>query len=439
VRFVIADPSLKDTHGHHHALTMRITASARVSGLRPVWFCHRDASLDETAGAEALPVFSVSLYDAYRRGSPSARAGLIDRVRRLWRRMQPAQSPDNILSAQLSQAIKRTGLGRDDRILFHTADGMTFGAIDRLYSLADAEELPRIHVCTPYDPKGIMPNRLPDRPIDQIVNRWRARGLIGRKIFLHGENARLAAHLASLWGVSVHPLPLPALPPDPIVGREGAAAWPVNHPDVLKVIVLGPARVEKGFHLLPDIVRHTLDALGASPEAGARAPVCFAFHCAPQVIGYAPQVLKALERLKEFPPGIVHLIEGDLSESAYLAWAASSDLFLLPYGQREYALRSSGIVTEALSMNKIIVATADTYPASAIGRNAGLAAGTPAEFGRAIAEVSREIRRFREGARLSGERFRSEHPAEKYVSRCLDAEVNRGNPVVPDAATGLPA
>src|SRR5690606_41981751 len=99
---------------------------------------------------------------------------------------------DGIVARQLEGGIDELGLGPDDRILFHTADGMTYAALDRCLEAASARALPRIHVCTPYDPAGIMPNRVADRPIDAAIARWRERGLIGDRVFLHAENARLA-------------------------------------------------------------------------------------------------------------------------------------------------------------------------------------------------------------------------------------------------------
>jgi hypothetical protein len=425
-RFVIADPSLKDGRGHHYPLTMRITESARLSGFEPVWFCHRDGAFEDSGTAHVRPTFSVALYDAYRK--PAARgSGILSGVRsgvlgRLLPKRRRSLSDDDILAQQFEDGIDELGLGPDDRVLFHTADGMTYAALDRCLATRRARDLPRIHVCTPYDPAGIMPNRVAERPIGAAIARWRERGLIGDRVFLHAENARLAGHLSAQWGVPVNPLPLPVVAAPVDDTAASTVEWPHGEGEALRVVHLGPARVEKGFHLLPDIVRHTLSELGWSE--GRPAPVSFLIQSTPQIVGYTPQVEKAIARLGEFPADAVRLHGDRMPEADYLEWSRTSDVFLLPYGVREYGYRSSGIVSEALSMEKIIVATADTYPASMIGPDGGLAAATPPEFGKALAAIARERIRFREGARDAGRLYCATFSAEKYVARCIAAEAS---------------
>lgn len=424
-RFVVVDPSLRDARGHHYAVSKRITASARAAGFRPVWLCHRDAAIADSEGAELVRHLSISLYDAYLPKKEQA-AGAAAMLRHLWARLfKPgrgsSESADLKLGRDLASACMQMKIGSGDRLLFHTADGMTYGAIDHFLRQCPRDRLPRIHVCTPYDPVGIMPNRIADRPVDAIIRGWQSRGLIGDRIFLHGENARLAAHLAAIWQADVRALPLPASQALD-KGSPETAPWSGA---ALKIAYLGPARVEKGFHLLPDIVAKTLQLLGRQTESGSDRQVQFAIQATPQIVGYAPQVLGAIERLRKYPSHVVRLIEQALDEDEYLGLIASCDVILMPYGQREYRYRSSGIVSEALSMDKIIVATEGTYPASAIGLDAGIAAGTACDFAEAIVHILQELPRYRAGAAREGARYRADCAVERYVLRCMEAEGQR--------------
>ena len=424
-KFVVADPSLRDARGHHYPLTLRISDSARNAGFYPIWFSHLDAAFDEAPAAEIQRTFSITLYDAYRPSTPlMVPASILTRVLGRFSGVRKhsnktAQEPHEVLATQLQRSVTYTSLGPHDRILFHTADGMTYGAIDHYLSLVKPASAPKIHICTPYDPSGVMPNRIATRPIDLIVKSWQESGLIGDRIFLHAENEQLAQHLSSLWHQPVNPLPLPtvSVPQGDTSGH--LVDWPVKEADALRVVHLGPARIEKGFDLLPDIIAHALKAFGWTGRDDTPPPVCFVIHCTPQIVGYAPRVLDAIERLKEFPTSVVRLITDKMSELEYFDWAKTSDVFLLPYGKREYANWSSGIVSEALSMGKIIVATADTYPASMIRPNTGLSATDAMGFGRALAEVGNNIDQYRKAALEWGTQYRIEYSAETYVPRCL--------------------
>ncbi|MGI9433367.1 MAG: hypothetical protein ACR2Q4_00795 [Geminicoccaceae bacterium] len=431
-RIVIVDPSLRDARGHHYALTRRVTESIVHEGFEPIWLCHRDAAFTETGGAAVVPALSVSLYDAYhqsrlRRAVPQrlrrpakTLAGII---RRQWQRRGNGKkhpAAHERLAADLEGALDALGLSSEDRLLFHTADGQTYAAVDLVLRSSDANELPRVHICTPYDPAGIMPNQVADLPIQRCIDRWRDLGLLASRLHLYAENPVLAEHLSALWRARVLPLELPAIP----INQEGMVqdvAWPgADRATPLKVVHLGPARAEKGFHHLPEIIEGCLGAI----ESGRRrpVPVSFVIQCSPQITGYTPPIAKAIERLKQFPDGLVRLLDQTLSDTSYGSWLGSSDLVLLPYGAREYGKRSSGIVAEALSLGKIIVATAGTYPASMIGAGAGAFGATPSELGRGIADIAGDPEPFRAGAAAAGLQYRLRNDPKAYIGKCLKAE-----------------
>ncbi|MDX2308694.1 MAG: hypothetical protein NW216_10685 [Hyphomicrobium sp.] len=429
-RFAIADPSLRDTRGHHHALSTRIAESARIAGLSPAWICHRSASFPDSNELAIAPIFSVSMYDAYEKNrKPQADAAWSDRLPMIgsWlaaKRKPQSKVPHEALAADIREGAARLKLTNRDRMLFHTADGHTYAALHLLLSDDRAESLPVFHVCTPYDPVGVMPNRVADMPIVHSVTAWKARNMIGRRLFLYGENERLSAHIANVWKTRVDALPLPAVDapvttPDMVTKHWDRAA----ESGTLKIVHLGPARLEKGFHLIPDIVAEALRVLEADGIPAKAEPLRFVIQATPQIVGYNPQVLKAIDRLRSFGD-TVRLITDTLDDKTYAELTATSDVVLMPYGQKEYAYRSSGVVSEALSMDKIIVATANTYPASMIAEDSGLTASTAMEFGRAIARIYEERDAFRAGAVRQGALYRSNCAPNRYVERCLEAEAS---------------
>lgn len=422
-RFVIADPSLRDGRGHHFSLSQRVSQSAREAGFDPAWMCHMEARFGADVPVRIAPVFSVSLYDAYKKRDAARPAwtARFEGLRRRWDGVVgaafPGPVPHRVLAGNIRQGIGDLGLGSTDRILFHTADGQTYAALKVLFDEVDPDHLPLMHVCTPYDPEGIMPNKVRAAPIATAVASWSRRGLIGRRVFLYGENERLAEHLARVWAVPVRSLPLPAVSVPEPRAQDVFKRWNIQAlDDALKIVHLGPARLEKGFHLLPDI----LDA--AFALGGPSAQLRFIIQCTPQIVGYNPTVLRAIERLKGFAPDTVSLIQDTLSDADYTEIIAGSDVVLMPYGQKEYEFRSSGVVTEALSMGKIIVATAGTYPASMVAPSAGAVASDAREFGEALVHIWRDRAAFRAAAAREGARYRELTASPRYVQSCLESE-----------------
>src|SRR5690606_13077766 len=136
------------------------------------------------------PAFSISLYDAYTKP-----VGAVQEP--AWRRFIKKQGwfsrpeaevvkppPHRVQASDIRRGIAKFSLGPADRILFHTADGHTYAALGDLLSELKPDNLPILHVCTPYDSEGIMPNRVAAHPIPAVVASWKSRGLLDRRVFL---------------------------------------------------------------------------------------------------------------------------------------------------------------------------------------------------------------------------------------------------------------
>jgi glycosyltransferase involved in cell wall biosynthesis len=431
-RFVIVDPSLKDGRGHHYELALRITKSALASNLKPIWLCNKNFILDvKHSGVDILPALNVSLYDAYKTGkrfdslSSLRFPRIFISLYRFFCRILNAIKKENnrahdTFARDLLSSIDLLSLTSSDRLLFHTADGMTYAALDKLIRERSHKTLPIFHVCTPYDPIGVMPNLMKGFDISQIVNKWSQSKILDSRIFLYGENHLLAEHLSKIWSITVRPLELPAIQVPNNQSTTLIAKSHIHDNHRLEVVYLGPARIEKGFHLIPDIVQCTIEFL--RQEGFRENKVNFTLQCSPQIVGYPPQVLKAIERLRTYGKNIVTLVSETLSTEGYLSLLARAHVVLLPYGVHEYRVRSSGIVSEALSLNKIIVTTTGTYPAAAITHGGGATGTTPRELARAIFDIACDLPRFIANAQEQGKAYRKRNTGDNYVLNCLNTE-----------------
>lgn len=432
-RFIIADPSLKDVRGHHFSLSSAAAKSAAAAGLEPWWFCSQKVGDEFASGvARIRPTFRAGMYDNYVLAK-SARANELTFLERAKAKLARARNrklpPEtkseidqaDVFARDLICAIDECGLNQDDRILIHTADGAVYVALANIVENFPLENLPILHVVTPYDPVGVMPNRRSHEVVNDAVSALVTSGVVGAKVFLYGENEFLSRHLASIWNTAVRAHALPAMESDDAERqfasdfRKGALAAANEE---LVIVSLGSARIEKGFHWLPAIVKQSAEIL----EPSLRGKLRFAFHASPQIIGRLPAIAKAIDELEAIGAPLVTLLKDHQTESDYRSMLLSADAVLLPYGQSEYLRRSSGIVTEAVAAGKPIIATADSYPGLVAAAAGGLTATTPQEFADAIAQFVRDPDRYAAAARLAQSAELIANSVEDYVPKLLRNE-----------------
>jgi glycosyltransferase involved in cell wall biosynthesis len=116
----------------------------------------------------------------------------------------------------------------------------------------------------------------------------------------------------------------------------------ILHARPLRLTYLGDARTEKGFGLLPHLVRRLTNTCLATGKAH------FIVQCNYNIPDGEPKARLARTQL-ELAPEFVTLYKQPLTSQAYRRLLLSSDLLLLPYDPVNYYARSSGILVESLA------------------------------------------------------------------------------------------
>jgi glycosyltransferase involved in cell wall biosynthesis len=427
-RLYIVDPSLSDLRGHHYALTRAATLSAQSLGFAVHWLCSAQysgaLSID---GVTIDPAFRSTMYDRYMMKAPESR--MASKLRSLLDRFalrREKLSPEEGFRQDLQSALARQGADAQDRIFIHTADGVIFRSIAGLLLGSNGAELPVLHVATPYNPTGVMPNKGAPEEISTAILALREKNLIDSKIFLYGENDQLATHLAANWSVPVRSLDLPVKPRETYKiqraqayrqGRLGLAD------DAFLVVSLGSARLEKGFDLFPDIIGHVF-ALAGNAEFPDVDPtkIKFVLHASPQIIGRHPDIAAAIEKLTAMESEHVELILDPLSDIDYENLLQASDAVMMPYSEKDYGIRGSMIVSEAIAAAKPIIATVGTYPGYAAAETHGRTAGSPQEFAESLLAIISDREASRERIERASDEFAARNSVEGYWQKCLNAE-----------------
>ena len=441
-RLIIVDPSLKDTRGHHYTLTSVIADSAISSGFDVIVFSNRSVdNLFAIAGATIKPVFSMSTYDHFKLIRKKSKMSLKDKLRyaafshipepikiflkRIRSKFKislakvgvPITRNTGVMSGdivnELLGALLEENVTSDDHVLVHTADAIIYRSILQLiqkkYPLG---EHPCYHLCTPYDMR-IMPHAAEGLPVERVINYLCLMGVINHKVFLYAENELLADSLTRDWRVNVSTLDIP------MRKIQLGASEKYHDESVFRVVYLGAAREEKGFHFLPDVV----EAVTRQIDNDFR--IVFVIQCSPQIVGYTSKIEATIKKLQKYPNDSVKLIMKQQSMDEYHAALANADVVLLCYQQENYRVRGSGIAVEAVANGKNIITTPGTYPQWLAGE-AGISATGSKEIAAAILTIAKNQDAYIRKAKNRAEWFFEKTIPSGYVNKLLAKESMAG-------------
>ena len=414
-------------------MTRGATDSAQLCGFSVYWLCSRDFALDLTDDEHfVIPTFSQTMYHNYVRKNDGRLTKLASRVRNKFLR---SKSDDKshapaVFKQELEAAWERHNISSRDRLFLHTGDGASFRALFQIAKERPEADLPNIHIATPYDPAGVMPNKGDPEDLHKLISELKQRNLIDRRVYLYAENPFLADHLSATWSCPVRTLETPVYEPTAQHSTNGQKFRTERlnaGPSDLVIASLGSARMEKGFYFMPDIIRRTFELAGNGEFAAVDpARIRFVLHASPQIVGRDPAILNAIEKLQALPPQQATLMLEPLSEADYQSLLFASDVVLMPYSEVEYKYRGSTIVSEAIAAGKPIVAKSGSYPAKAAQKYVGGAGQWPIDMAREILNICSHPDQIKAQAQQASAVYLALNRVETYWQKCLDAESDHG-------------
>lgn len=425
-RILIIDQSLRDMAGHHYEYDVALLRAAAAAGVPMVVGAHASVEPLELLGRHVRPWFQRAWYESHE--TPPApivlakplldwlpsviRTPLAGLARRVIgpRRTAPAQMRmGSGFGEEVLALIRAEEFGPHDHVLVHT---FSIPELDQLIEFADSHDgLPLIHIIFRRDAAEPSVAGGPNGGVSGSLARLAASRCALGTLRLYADTEDLARQYEALVpGLHVAVMPIPHCLPSAPAGESARAPGP------LRIVYLGDARDEKGFHLLPDLV----DALAGRlfPERRAR----FVLQGNISVAGDSPVLSRARERLAAYPRDQVELITEQLGVTEFHDLVRSADIVLLPYDSRAYARRSSGILIQALAAGRVVVVPAQTWLAG----QADPAAST--QFGNAISltdAVAGAVDRWPTLAQEAFRRaplFRTAHDPARYIAQLLAAK-----------------
>jgi glycosyltransferase involved in cell wall biosynthesis len=229
--------------------------------------------------------------------------------------------------------------------------------------------------------------------------RYLERSRVADRFHLFADTRELVREYAAYTRLPVELIPIPHAPPE----------TPDRVPDgPPRVVYLGDARTNKGYHLLGDL----FSALAESGRHPFRAEIQANVRIASEW-----EVLRSKWLMARLPQ--VRLHHDPLSSADYYALLARADLVIAPYTTAYYHSQTSGVVLEAAAAGKPVITPRGTWGTSYL-RSIGGGCATflpedPTSLFEATAAALGDLPALTAAARAAVGRCRAFHNADNYV------------------------
>ena len=355
-RLIVADPGLRSAQGHNLGYSVAVAQAARAQGIASVVLASRDFRGRLPDGITYRPSFAPARRPlgsgTLRRAwfglvahLPSPLAAHVMPPMRALREALRRPAVDGF-GAQLAAALAVSGDTSRDLVLLHTVSAAN---LTGLSAAVPPTKLGALAIVLRHTPEEMDRVEAGPQPIATILAGLAAH--FGARLRLVADTAPLAGLWSSVLDCRVGEVPLPVVAPPP-------SDTPSGQPP--HVVFAGGARAEKGYGLLPELVRLLADE--------AR----FTIHSGPIGATDDPLVQRAHRKLRALAGARLTLLERPLPPEGYLALLSAADLLLLPYYAQAYGPRSSGILAEARAMGVPAVVPAGCWLGDEVGPDPAL-------------------------------------------------------------------
>jgi len=357
-RMILVDPSLEDFRGHYHQYACHVLRAARQAGFEPLLAANR--RFPPSAQSE-FPLYRGYEYGVWSRPLDPGYTRLVSRILALTRAKEVARRAlgpllswqrrlaDRVRADQFAQdtadLLRQTNAGADDLVFFPTMGTTGLEGLLRAIQPLPEDRWPQWHLVFRFDPPCPTRNR---RLFDALARAFaRAKLMRCGRLHFFTDTEELSELYRRVSGLPFATLPIPhtggLAPPRPACGRP------------LRILYLGGARKEKGFHHLPSIIRQVREDL---LDAGQAA---FTVQSTAHLALEEPEVIAARKDLQTLTGQGLTLLEEPLAPDEYRCLLYSGDVALLPYDRQAYRARSSGILAEVLAAGIPAVVPAGTW------------------------------------------------------------------------------
>lgn len=373
-RLFIVDPQLYNYQGHHFEYNQSVAAAAARAGLEPVILAHHSFQPAGDNGRFVRPTF----------------------------RFKQGEFRPNAWRIDLARALLAASAREHDHVFVHTVYTFELEQFQALMALRPELAVPHWHFLFRYDMN--QDNDFGRWALSRFFRWVENRVEFSKRIHFYTDTSALQAQFEPWAGREVRVLPVPHRT------ELLAACEKENTGGKLRVLYLGGARMEKGYHHLLNAVKHVKA------------------NTAPGVVNFV------LQSNPDRPPGEAEVIaargemarmegvlcpEGPFPPEEYYAMLAGADIVVLPYNAQRYRRRSSGALAEALAAGKVVVVPARTWMVEAAANAGHVAFESCHGLGAAIIETVNNFEALSEKSRKYAALYRLVETPDQLIEGLL--------------------
>jgi glycosyltransferase involved in cell wall biosynthesis len=427
-KLIILDPSLKNMGGHFYEYDAAI-AEAALRRAMPTWiYVHKSCDGGLTIlGGEIHPWFSAEWSAAGGRARtavrhllrklPTALRAPLARIgRRVWnqvkkRRRKPVTTGTATLSDaarlfenEVAAALRHARCSSDDIIFLPTIRTSELFALWKAVQRTSDFHFLQFHIVLRRDASEM------DFPEDgapgiSVMFREIQGAPAGKTFRFYCDTAQLCADYTSLTDdlLEFRLLPIPF--PDPNYDPTSLQKWSAG--PAIKLVYLGGARVEKGFHLISGAMRFLQKAYPGKILWRLQAPLSGGLE--------EPEVIEARREMTSVRDGSIELVERNLTSAEFQSLLLSADIVLLPYLREFYRARSSGILVQVLAAGKPVIVPSGTWLSSQTNETGAVEFAGPSDFPDAVLHAVRQLPGLTREARARAAAYAAFHNADALL------------------------
>lgn len=399
-QLIIVDHSLSSQGGHYFEYSRAVAQGAAQRGWQVQILANRQLRLDSDVPLEqALGVRAVRPVFAYGWSR--------------WSDIPPHRPAPGHFGHDILQELAAAGAGPEDLVLVHTLGWSQLAQL--LWSLSAAPpwravRLPRFSVVLRYDPRDLDP--VYSRSMAGLFGRLTANRTMAARVRFHTDTDRLTALCGRLLRARASTLPIPfdqaaMLRALTLAADKNGRGDGRQRP--LTLAYIGDAREEKGYPLLPEMVRQMWESHFRSGRIRLVAQSNF------NVTGGEASVPEARQRLRQFPSPEVQLLTSALDTEAYYELLAAADIVLVPYDPERYQARSSGIMVQAQCAGKVVVTRCGSWMETR-GAAGTVTFDGPAQLADAVRRAVDGFEGLAQQAAANAEAWRAEASADHFMA-----------------------
>ena len=411
-RLILVDNNLSSRVGHHYNYALALKKHCDPQGHLFSALIGQHASADVLADLSAKATFSVGLHEEFKPNPFPPEWGDI-------RPFYDFLHSNDLFANELEAGLHRTARPGDLVFIPNATPRQILGLAllllkNPIYRRLEYVILLRYSTYISYGPIG-------ERKImrDNQSSNLYALSIAKLTNTDHGEGVRfatdsdeLAKEYATFTKRPIEILPIPHT--NHATFGITALDYPIKSLSKIRIIYLGDARDEKGFHFLLAIL-----AASVGNPLLFNAEFVFQAHVSGDYHKNMFQVIDAIENLKL---SNVHLIRRALSSEEYKVLLESADLVLLPYDSLTYRARASGPFIESICANKPVVIPRDSWMSAQLGESqAGVTfqSGQFQDLIRAVLSAVSNLTRHKLAAHELGRKFREYHNPINFIRKIM--------------------